>query len=258
MLSTFTSYTMVARNLDRSIATVKSQPSVKRETDYYLSKITTIKSADEFVADSRLSNFAMTAFGLKDMAYAKAFIRKILAEGHDDSSAFVNKLADQRYIEFAKTFDFKRYGEATTSFSAAQQGVADKYARQVLETNVGSDNEGVRLALYFQRLAPTLTSVTEILADKALSEVARTSLQLPTAFSLTDIDKQIETLEGRLGLEDFQNPAKLSKFIKRFATLWDVGNASQNTNPVAMLFNAAQPRISDSLMASLAKLRIRG
>lgn len=258
MQSTFSSYNLVARDLGRTLSAVQRQPSVKTETAYYLSKIVNVKSADDFVADRRLLKYAMTAFGLKDMAYATAFVRKILVEGHDDPSAFANKLTDARYVEFAKIFDFKRYGAATTSFSATKQDVADKYARQMLESSSGAGNEGVRLALYFERVAPHIVSAAEILADKALSEVARTALRLPSSFALIGIDKQISIIEDRLKIEDFRSPAKLSKFLQRFAAMWDLDGRSEITNSAALIFNKPrQSGISETLLASLTQFRTR-
>ncbi len=260
MTSTFTSYSLIARDLQRSETVLRRQPMIQRESEYYLAKIGSVKTVDAFVSDRRLLTFAMSAFGLQDMAYAKAFIRKVLNEGQDAQDAFVNRLADKRYLEFAKTFDFKNYGAATTAFDSVQKGVVDKYVRQSLETQAGSDNEGVRLALYFQRNAAKLTSVTEILADRALNEVVKTALRLPDVFSLVNIDKQIQTLESRIDLADFKNPAKLNQFLKRFTTLWDVDNGAPtgSSGGVASLFGqTGQAGVSDALMASLAKIRTR-
>lgn len=258
MTSTYASYTMVSRDLTRSLKAVQGQPAVQREVDYYLAKIGSIKTVDEFVSNRRILNFAMTAFGLQDMAYAKAFVRKILNEGQDDPAAFVNKLTDKRYLELAKTFDFKRYGEATTAFGAAQTGVSSLYVRQTMEAQAGIDNEGVRLALYFQRNAGNLGTATEILTDRALTQVAKTVLRLPDSFSLIDIDRQIAIFEERLDVADFKEPAKLNQFLKRFAALWDVDNASASQSPVLSLFaQSAGVGISDSVMASLAKLTTR-
>ena len=65
-----------------------------------------------------------------------------------------NTLTDPRYLEFASTYDFDRYGSIATTFTKARQGTVDKYLRQTLEENEGAKNEGVRLALYFERKAP--------------------------------------------------------------------------------------------------------
>ena len=129
MTTTYTSYKLISSDLPTSLKRVSEQPDVKRETEYYLYKIGSIKSIDEFFADSRLYNYAMKAHGLDDMAYAKAFMRKVLTEGIDDKAAFANQLSDTRYKELAESLNFARHGELATTFERAQKGVVDKYTR---------------------------------------------------------------------------------------------------------------------------------
>jgi hypothetical protein len=54
MNTTYFDYLTIARDTARSIETIKRQPMVARETDYYLKKIGQIKTAEEFVSDRRL------------------------------------------------------------------------------------------------------------------------------------------------------------------------------------------------------------
>ncbi|MGB8818280.1 MAG: DUF1217 domain-containing protein [Rhizobiaceae bacterium] len=258
MNTTYSDYLTIARDTARSIEAIKRQPTVSRATDYYLEKIGQIKTAEEFVSDRRLLTYAMTAFGLGDMTYAKGFVRKLLKDGTDLPEAFANQLTDQRYLDFAKAFDFKRYGAATTAFGAAQTGVVDKYLRQTLEAQAGARNEGVRLALYFERAAPKLENVTEILADRALIQVVRTALSLPDSFSLYDIDKQISFLETRIKVEDFASPAKLRKFVERFSALWDVSRPSQSSSLITALFSASSSGgLTEASLAALTNARAR-
>ncbi len=67
-----------------------------------------------------------------------------------------------------------------------------------MESDVGTDNEGVRLALYFQRKAPSINSAFDILADKAIFEVVRTALNLPASMSQADIERQADILISRV------------------------------------------------------------
>ncbi len=255
MAGTLTDYWLIARDIPQSVAQVRKDPTVARQTEYYLDHIGDVKSADELINNRRLFEYAMKAHGLEDMIYAKAFMAKILKEGRDDPEAFVNQLADQRYKDFAETFDFVRYGAATTSFTKTQKGVVDRYLRQTLEQNAGSSNEAVRLALYFERKAPNLNSVTEILADKALSRVARASLGLPESLAASDIDSQIALLEKRIDIADFKDPQKLSKFIERFTVMWDMTNPSGVDNMAAgLLFGGTQSfGLSADLMLAIQK-----
>lgn len=257
MITTYTSYTMISRDLPKSLARVAEKPDVARETEYYLSRIGSIKTVDDFMADTRVYNYALKAHGLEDMAYAKAFIRKALTEGTADENAFANKLSDSRYASLVESLNFAAYGSTATSFDKAQKGVVDKFQRQTLEEEAGEDNMGVRLALYFERMAPTIKSGMEILADDALSEVVRTTLQLPDEIIGADLDRQAEYIEDAVSIEDFQDPAKVGKFLKRFTAMWELENPSDTSDPLAP-FNAPSNGISTDLLISINNLKLGG
>jgi hypothetical protein len=183
--------------------------------------------------------YAMKAYGLEDMTYAKAFMRKVLTEGVDDEKAFARGLTDPRYREFAEAFNFARYGGTATVFERTRQGTVDRYVRQTLEVDAGAQNEGVRLALYFERKAAGVESPYGLLADAALLKVTQTALQLPAATSAMDIEKQAELIAKRLDVADLKDPVKLKKFLNRFASLWELENPSSAPTTPAVLF--AQP-----------------
>ena len=254
MLSTLSSYQLAVRDLPRSLEVVQSDAVVQRETDYYLENIVNVKSIEELVDDDRLFRYVMKAHGLEEMNYAKALVTKVFEEGRDEDDAFVNRMADGRYRELAETLDFKRYGTATTSFDRAQQGVVDKYLRQQLEENAGATNEGVRLALYFERKAPTLTITEEILADQALSAVVRQTLQIPQETAFLDIDKQVEMIEEQLDISKFSDPEELSDFIEQFVAIYDATNGQPN--PSLELFNQGTAYgVSTNLLLTIQSLR---
>lgn len=248
---------MISRDLPKSLARIAEKPDVARETEYYLSRIASIKTIDDFMADTRVYNYALKAHGLEDMAYAKAFIRKVLTEGTTDENAFANKLSDSRYASLVESLNFAAYGSTATSFDKAQKGVVDKFQRQTLEEEAGEDNMGVRLALYFERMAPTIKSGMEILADDALSEVVRTTLQLPDEIIGADLDRQAEYIEDAVSIEDFQDPAKVGKFLERFTAMWELENPSDTSDPLAP-FNAPSNGISTDLLISINNLKLGG
>lgn len=257
MITTYTSYTQISRNLPSSLERVAEKPDVARETEYYLANVGKIKSVDDFMADSRIYNYALKAHGLEDMAYAKAFIRKVLTEGIASSDAFARNLSDNRYSALAETFNFEAFGAATTSFDKAQKIVVQKFERQTLEEEVGAENPGVRLALYFERMAPSIKSGMEVLADDALAEVVRTVLQLPDEIAALDIDRQAAFIAESIDIEDFQDPAKVSKFLERFSALWEVEN-STHTDSTLSLFSPSSQGISTDLLISINTLKLGG
>jgi hypothetical protein len=64
MASTIAGYQMIANNLDRSLERTAEKPDVQRDTTYYLAHIGDVKTADQFINNSRLFSYAMKAFGL--------------------------------------------------------------------------------------------------------------------------------------------------------------------------------------------------
>ena len=111
MVSTYFGYSYITRNLKQSLTRVEQQQDVAREAAYYKANIGKVKTVDDFMKDYRLYHYAMKAYGLEDMAYAKAFMKKVLESDLSDSKSFVNKLVDKRYQEFAAAFSFN--GSAT-------------------------------------------------------------------------------------------------------------------------------------------------
>ncbi|GGK42787.1 DUF1217 domain-containing protein [Salinarimonas ramus] len=256
MLATALSYRLVASDLPRTLERTAQAPQASREIAYYREKIGTVKSIEDFLADDRLFSFAMKAHGLSDMTYAKGFMRKALVEGIDSRDAFAVKLVDKRYRDFVETFNFKRHGETATIFSRAVQGTIDKYVRQTLEETQGAQNEGVRLALYFERKAPSLRNMYEILADPALAKVVRTALALPDSMAATDIDRQARLFEDRIDLADFKDPEKLNAFIERFTGLWDLANPQAPAQaPNVLIGQPVTAQIGSDLLMSLQSIR---
>lgn len=258
MTTTYTSYQMIAGNMSKSLERVSEQPDVARETEYYLAHIGNVKTIDDFFADTRLYNYAIKAHGLEDMGYAKAFMRKVLTEGVETDDSFAKQLSDPRYSDLVDSLNFARNGTAATSFDKAQKGVADKYARQTLEQSAGEDNAGVRLALYFERMAPSVTNAYGLLADDALAQVTRTLLQLPPEFAASDIDKQADAIDKAIDIKDLKDPAKLSKLLERFTALWEIENSSDTYDPLAVFGSSSGYGISSDLLLSINTLKLGG
>lgn len=259
MLTTYASYRLVTADLDRSMDRAAKEPVAEREIAYWKEKIGDVKSADDLLGDPRLFNFAMKAFGLSDMAYAKAFMRKAIEGGVQDEASMANRLADQRYRQFVKMFDFSRLGPFTTGMPEMKGEVVERYLRQSIEEKAGASNEGVRLALYFQRKAADLSQPMQILADPALLKVVQTAFGLPTAMSTSPIDKQAEMIADKLDVASLKDPAAMENVLKRFAALYDLNTQPAVAASPALAINATagQGFGVDTLM-SIARLKTGG
>ncbi|HEY0122228.1 MAG TPA: flagellar protein, partial [Rhizobium sp.] len=78
MVSTYLGYTMVTRDMATSLNQVASQSQNKRLIDYYNANIGKVTNVDDFMDDYQLYSYAMEAYGLSDMTYAKALMKQVL------------------------------------------------------------------------------------------------------------------------------------------------------------------------------------
>lgn len=231
--------------------------TVKKEVAYFQENIGAIESIEDLLADERMLEFTLRAFSIEGLGLTKTQLSTLLLGGVSEPDSPANKHKDDNVAKFVTAFNFAELGEQTTSYVASQHKVVAQYGRQTLEEDAGLENEGVRLALYFERKASSITSFYDILADPALGEVVRTVLGLPASTAQADIDKQVQAFEKRLTLEDFSDPEKLSKFLARFTVMWDINNAPAVTSSpaVALISQPAQFGISLDTMMAIARMK---
>jgi hypothetical protein len=234
-----------------------SSAYVQGETTFYLANVGKIKSIDEFLANDRVLTFAMAAYGLDSVTEDMDFIRELLEGGTREPDSPANKQTDKRYTAFVAAFDFEAHGETATTYSLAQRPAIDRYMRQTLEEKAGDDNEGVRLALYFERKAGGITSFYDVLADPALAKVVRTALSLPDSFASADIDRQVKLFEEKFDIADFSDPEKLGEFLTRFTSLWEIQNpsASAQTQLSVLFSQPVEFGISTSTLLAIQTMK---
>lgn len=258
MTPTFTEYQHIARNLPTALERKASEASIKREIQYFRENIAKVKTVDDFIKNNRLYTFAMKAYGLDEMIYAKAFMKKVLTrEADSKGNVLVERLQDSRYQDLATAFNFSESGANFNSNVSAYGATIDSYVRQNLETSAGADDEGVRLALYFQRKASTIKSAYSILADKALAEVVRTALGIPSEAARGSIDAQANLIKRKLDISSLKNPDDLDKLLKRFTIMWDTQN-NPPSSPALTLFGGSDTGLNADMLLKLQSIRLGG
>jgi len=240
------------------------EESAVEENAYYHNTISRVRSLDDFLGDKRLVAYVLKAYDLEGERISNDVLRNVLTSDPFDKDSYVGKLSDSRYRDLAAAFNFTSDGDIGRA--AAQQvqtrssllKTIDLHVRQTMESDAGEQNEGVRLALYFQRKAANVTSVFGILADKALFEVVRTALGLPVGMSQADIDVQGAMITKRLDLADLKDPEKVSKFLARFSALYDVANGTSATASAASIILGGGSGIGTNvnLLASLQSVTL--
>ncbi|MBB3996380.1 DUF1217 domain-containing protein [Aureimonas pseudogalii] len=214
------------------------------DTKAYLETINGIYSIDGFLAETKAVQYALKAYGVENKNLSKADLRKILTSDLSDPKSFANASADPAVAKFAAAFNFETDGSVADAGSGLQSNAAKRttdnlYLLQSLEEQAGETSEGTRLALYFLRNAPNVTTAYGILADKALYQVVQTAFALPAGMSNMDVAAQAKILDSRIDFKDFADPKKLDKFIGRFAAMYDLNNADASSSSILSLFTGS-------------------
>ena len=230
MVSTYVSYLSVARNLSASLSSVASQATVSRDSDYYKENIDKVTTVDEFMGDYKLYSYAMKAYGLEDMTYAKAFMKKVLESDLSDSSSFANTLSDSRYAEFAAAFKFG--GETKTAQSDVQRdNLLDAY-EESFDTEADDITDETD---YFEENISSITSVDDFLSSSRLKNYALTAFGLSTEYTSSSFLKQVLTSDlddadsfvNQLGDDVYVSLAKAFNFNEDGSTDGDVMSEDQ-------------------------------
>jgi hypothetical protein len=293
MTTTTSQFLTVTQNLARYQAMTAAEPAVKSATAYYDANIGKVTSIQDFVGNYRLLSYALNAYGLGDQINNTALITKVLEGGVSNSKSLANTLSNSNWKAFATAFDFVGKGAASVSTASAVKTTTSDYVEQQLESDQGNQDVGVQLALYFQRVAPTVTSEYGILADKNLVQVAETIFDLPVATTAAGVDKQAASLTAAMPLSTLQDPKKLQQLVMRFTAMYDLnygpasgaassltaytGNSNSAESGAASVLSAiissngqmlgtalnaftgaSTPMFSSSLMSSMQRFRLGG
>jgi len=252
MTSTTSTYLAISQNLSRYQAMTAGEPAVKTATAYYEANIGSVTSVQDLIGNYRLLSYALNAFGLGDQVNNTGLVTKVLEGGVSNPKSLANTLANPQWKAFAAAFDFTDSGAASPSSANSVQTTTGDYVEQQLESDQGNQDVGVQLALYFQRVAPTVTSEEGILADPNLLQVAATIMGIsPSAAG----DLQPQTLSELMPLSDLQNPAKLQQLTERFTAMYDYtygpGSGASTSLTVESGNSSSQPSGAASVLASI-------
>lgn len=243
-------------------AAVRAQ--AQKNATAYQEAIAGIDRVSDLLANRNMVDFILLAKGLDPKKVSTEYLKKIFASDLNNPKSFANTESDPRFAEIAASFNFDSKGNVARLTMIGPQKrdqfreTQANYTQQSLELQQGDTNPGVRLALYFQRKAGEITSAYDILADKALSEVFRTTFDLPDSMAAMPIDQQAKVVDKIMKIKDLSDPAKVAKLLNRFTAMYDIRNSEstgQAQSPLLNLFQGSNSGISDSTYLAIAKLR---
>jgi hypothetical protein len=229
------------------VAKTAASTSAKTDIQYFKDNIGGVTSVSDFLADKKLVSFVLTANSIDPKKVNTDTLKKAFSLGIDDPKNVLNdpKTVDSatsaKLKDIISSFNFDSKGNLTRANIGVVQDSGKLrqmnafYLQETLESEQGQTDDGVRLALYFDRKAPGVSSIFDLMGDKALFQVITTTFSLPTSISSMDVDQQATMLKKFINVQDLQDPAKVDKLLKRFTAMYDLQNASSSSSALTIL-----------------------
>lgn len=241
----FSGWAFLNRTRDTQQEAFDNSAKISRDVEYFTENIGKIRTAEDLVADRRLLEVALGAFGLDEDIGNKFYIRKVLEDGTLTDDALANRLSDKRYFNLSKAFGFGDFDTPRTVLSDFPQEITDAYKTKQFEIAVGEQNPDMRLAL---GLDSALSAIAErdttdngrwftVMGQGPVRSVFETALGLPASVGALDLDQQLvifrERAEAYFGdgeIAQFTDAAKREELVRRFLVLSDLqGGATSAT-----------------------------
>ncbi len=113
-------WNLLQRKTPASFPVLTQDPVVTREIAYFQQNAPKATTAQSLLADPRLQNFVLTAYGLTSQTGMTALLQKVLQSNPTDPNSFVKQLTDTRYSAMASAFNYG--GDSTPAVPAKPSG----------------------------------------------------------------------------------------------------------------------------------------
>lgn len=237
---------ILQRTYDAQIDSFSASAVNKRDSEYFLENIKKVQTAEDLVADRRLLQVALGAFGLESDLDNRYFIQKILSDGTKAQDALSNRLSDKRYRQFSDAFglgpgEVRKTGLITNMEEVARDNVVSRF-----EVAVGESDETMRIALYAQHALSDLaakggstdTKWFDLMSLPPLRSMMETALGLPSSFGQLNIDRQLEVFKDRLSgltgsddLSQFKDEAAVERLTDQFLARSQIAQLESTISP---------------------------
>src|SRR3546814_16347279 len=95
MGSTLLQLDFLNRTRESQLDRWRADPTETRAIDRFTKEAREIRSLDDFMKNDTVYNLVMKAYGIEEMAFAQAMIRKTLEEGTSDPNSMAKEMVDR-------------------------------------------------------------------------------------------------------------------------------------------------------------------
>ena len=248
-------WSFLQRTLDTQMEAHARAPERVRASDHFRASIANVISPEDLLADRRLRQVALGAFGLQDDIDNIAFIRRVLEDGPDKQDGLPNRLSDKRYLSLAQAFAFAEGESPALRDDGFVDRIIDAYHSRSFEIAVGAQDEAMRMAMVIDRDWPELLDTGgsdsaawfRVMGNPPLRKVFETAFGFGTGFGALDLDQQLtqfrrraQSIFGSTELAQFNDPDTRKALTQRFLLMDQVNQTMAQWSPAAAALTLLQ------------------
>lgn len=237
-------YVADARN-EQVLATkwAASNGQTKSDIAYFKLHAPKLKTVDALMKDYRSLNIVLSAYNVPDLISYPGLVRQLLTQDPSSTASTAQKIGNPAYLRFAKAFgQFKTNPLGTVSGVST---VVTSYVTNKFEAAQNTRTPGLQNSLAFKRLAPQITSISQLMSNVPALKVAVAMTGVDfTTYGNMNYDDQVKLLTKKIKIADFKDPKKVDKMAEQYLVqaiqdpvAW--GAIPQAGNTVLSLFGGA-------------------
>lgn len=230
-------YPQLARNEPADVARFEaSDPSTKMAIAYFRKQAPKLATPAALLKDYRSLQVVLGAFGMSKDIGSTALLRQLMTQDPTDKASVAARIANPLYTRFAKFMS--QWTPPPLSSASAVATIVGQFATNGFEQAEGAQSPGLQEALYFRRMAGSVTSVPQLIGDATLMKVAAsaTGLTFPQ-LGVMDYAQQVSVLSKAVDVAKFKTPAYVDQFVQRYLAQNQAagGSAPDPTGALAIL-----------------------
>ena len=224
---------------------------------YFTKNAASITTPAQLLGNYKALSVVLGAFGIGDLIGSTALIKQLLTQDPTNKGSTVQRIGNAKYQAFAQALhSWSPPPFATPAGVAATVKAYQLFgfeAAQNTPTSGGgaAQNNGLQAALYFTRIAPSITSYLQLQSDQQLLNVAVTAVGLPlSAFDGLSFEQQSALLKQKLPIASLAKPSFVTHLAEEYIVQQQLANGPSISTPQAgSLLNAFSD--TDTTAASL-------
>jgi len=223
-------------------AAAAANPQQTGLINYFQAHAASITTPAALLGNYKALSVVLGAFGLGSLVSSTALVKQLLTQNPADKSSVAYRIGNAKYLAFAKALS--NWNPPPFGTQSGISAIISAYKTNNFETQADQQTPGLRQALYFTRIAPSITTLTQLQSDPDLVAVAVSGTGLPlTAFDNLSFDQQTALLKQKINLGSLKTPSYVQHITEQFLVQQQLNNGftAPQVQPgsVASLFGGA-------------------